>query len=67
MDIGETVRIYEKKWFNQGKIIEIEDDCVIVDFVDWIHKFKKSELVLEIIFYEDVWVAKGGEIITDFR
>lgn len=68
MNIGEKVRIYvEDDWFDEGRIIELEQDHVIVDFLDWKQKFNHSELQKNYIHFSKIWVAiSKGEILERF-
>ena len=68
MIIGEQVRIYaEDDWFDEGRIVEISQDCVIVDFLDWKQKYKRAELRKNYIHFIKIWVAiSEGEILERF-
>jgi hypothetical protein len=69
MVLDAVVRIYEGEWFSEGRVIEIADDFVLVDFSDWKQRYAKSELKVEHIFYQTIWIAtrESGQTIEDFR
>ena len=68
MKISDPVHLYEGEWFNEGRITVIEHDRVDVDFIDWVQRFKPSELRVEYVFFKQIWVPTApGECVHDFR
>lgn len=75
MKVGDKVRIYyDGKWFDkdvsfdEGDIEFLDDEHVIVDFLDWKQRFRRSDVVLVFPFTGPVYVASTeGEIVQDYR
>jgi hypothetical protein len=68
MRVKDSVRVYENDWFNEGLIIEIKGDFVLVDFLDWKQLYHRTELRMRYVFFKKVWIAEGpGETVEDFR
>ena len=68
MKLGDLVRLYKKEWFFEGKITQIADREITVDFLDWVVTYEKSELISKHIHYRQYWITSNeGKILKDYR
>jgi len=69
MRLTDPVRVYYGEWFSEGRISAIEEGHVVVDFLDWVQKYRTDEITVEWIMYARVLTAKpsSGVIVADYR
>lgn len=68
MKVGDPVRLYSDEWFQEGTITSLGPDEVLVDFLDWIQRYKPAEIRVSCIHYAEILVVIGeGELVTDYR
>jgi hypothetical protein len=66
--VGSKIIIeYDDNWYDEGRVIDLIDDEVHVDFLDWIQCWKISELKQNYSFYEDFFQPlTEGICLKDF-
>ena len=68
MEISDPVRVYDGEWYSEGRIIEIHDTKILVDFMDWIQQYDAAELQERYIYYQRVLIPTStGITVEDFR
>jgi hypothetical protein len=77
MKVGDPVRFYEdgdailfhdeNEWFTLGQIVNIGEQGVEVDFMDWVSLIPTDELHIEYFLYAPTLVSNTrGRVISDF-
>jgi len=71
LTVGSIVRLYyDQDTFDEGKVCDITDQSVDVDFYDWIERWPISKLSVYDLWYEAKTVytpVENGEIVIDFH
>lgn len=71
IQVGDCVRIYyEPNCFDEGKVITVIGNLIIVDFLDWIEQWTDDTFQIQDLFYEASEVLVPicrGEIVLDYR
>lgn len=69
--IGDTVRVYDEhfEWFSEGKIFDMDETSISVDFLDWKQQYDVTDIEQRLSYYSMVLVAKpdAGITLKDFR
>lgn len=69
--IGDEVRkYYEDDAFDSGLVQQIDEGWVVVDFYDWIERWRDDKFIQYYVYLEgiEVYLPEGsGEIVEDFR